>query len=133
MDAIQQLADIFAIAATPVPNKSPPALTRKRAELPRVGITPTLRSLSRATHVMEPNFDDHPLPATLFSPHRRSPRLHPATTAHLIPLEASANLIESLDLPNAPSPLPSANAVIHEATRQAMNYRILTEGPDSQP
>ena len=79
MDAIQQLADIFAHSITPAKNK-PSALAQpsERAPPPRVGIAPTYAAPSPAPNVIEPDTTaENNTMASRPAPHRRSPRLHP--------------------------------------------------------
>jgi hypothetical protein len=131
MDAIQKLADIFAVAAAqPAPTKHTPAPSPVSAALPRVGFQPTPHSLSPAPHIIEPDTLPTPLPPSRYTPHRRSPRSH----AHrIIPPDSSAHAVTDIVPSQAPIEYPSThgNAVIHETTGQAMNYRVLSTGPDS--
>jgi hypothetical protein len=131
MDAIQKLADIFAVAAAhPAPTKHTPALSPASAALPRVGFQPTPHSLLPVPHTIEPETLPTPLPPSHSTSNRRSPRLH---THRIIPPDSSAYAATNLVPSQAPIEYPSthSNAIIHETTGQAMKNRVLPTGPDS--
>jgi hypothetical protein len=147
MDAIHQLANIFAVAAEPVstratapprlkpvphspaPPKPVPLPPLATAALPRVDTSPTPRSPDRGLHVIPLDPLDTPLPPALPSPCRparpstvrRSPRLQRSTAPHVVPPDASALAVLRLSASEAPITYPTtrAHAVVHEATGQA--------------
>jgi hypothetical protein len=129
MAAIKTLSEIFSVSAQPVPTQTPlaprvpaapaspptfrtPTLPTRPAPAspPRVRFAPTLPSPVLGPTLIAANPDEIS-PAAHHSHPRRSPRLHPAGP-HVIYAD------------------PSANAVIHAATGQSMNYRRLLDGPD---
>jgi hypothetical protein len=158
MDALHQLAAIFAVAvepahtgmpapprvkpstpptAPPKPGPLPPVAT---AALPRVATSAPPPERGSAIHVIPP---DHcalpfpPAPPTLHRPPppstvRRSPRFRRLDAPHLVPPDATALAVLRLSNSEAPVVYPTAraHAVVHEATGQALNYRALPEGPD---
>jgi hypothetical protein len=141
MQAIQQLADIFATTTLPTrapatPRRVPSTKTLHRhlptptsaAEPPappRLRFTPLPGAFSHGPHVIAPDNDTQALPP--LRPLRRSPQSHP-TGAHVIPPDAAAHAAQhyySPDTAHAIYPPAHANSVIHATTGQAMNYRFL--------
>ena len=123
--AIQQLSDIFnTLAPESSDSAAPPRVPVNNPPIPRQPATTALPRVSppivspAGPNLVEPDDDSSTTPTP--SPLRRSLRLH--SSAHLIPLDSSAH--------HATHQPADANAVLHETTGQAMNYRFLITGPD---
>jgi hypothetical protein len=157
MDALHQLADIFAVATEPAntratapprvkplphptaPPKPGPLLPMAPAALPRVATLSTPPERGHTCHSPGPlryplsSGTTYTQPAPPPSTVRRSPRFQGLDAPHLVPPDATALAVLRLSNSEAPIVYPTAraHAVVHEATGQALNYRALSEGPDS--